>query len=179
MTTAIIDALLVTVASIDDHADVDFDLDSAIRILEGVAASWHEAPEEDRRLLVARALELAAEERDPERRSFFENLEENAGLDHGDEHATGDDPVVDEMLSDPIVDSLLEMLTTVEAFSGETFDSARAAAVLGEAELILRQADRKEKDRMLERARALAAQGGGDARISSFTSFGERFGLSR
>jgi len=57
---AITDTLLFTLADIHAHADVTFDLDSAIRVLEAAQAGLEAASADEKRHVVERATALAA-----------------------------------------------------------------------------------------------------------------------
>ena len=86
MSDAITDTLLYTLADIDAHADVTFDLDSAIRVLEAAHAGLEAASPDERRHVVERARALAAESTThTETRAFFaaliEYLTDDADVD--------------------------------------------------------------------------------------------------
>jgi hypothetical protein len=74
---AITDTLLFTLADIHAHADVTFDLDSAIRVLESAQAGLEAASADEKRRGVERAKTLAAESNDSELIAFFEALIES------------------------------------------------------------------------------------------------------
>jgi hypothetical protein len=71
---AITDTLLYTLADIDAHADVTFDLDSAIRVLEAAQASLEAASADEKRHVVERAKTLAARSNHAEAKAFFAAL---------------------------------------------------------------------------------------------------------
>jgi hypothetical protein len=83
---AITDTLLYTLADIDGHADVTFDLDSAIRVLEAAQAGLEEASADEKRHVVERARALAAKSTThAETKAFFaaliESLTDEAHVD--------------------------------------------------------------------------------------------------
>jgi hypothetical protein len=82
---AITDTLLFTLADIHAHADVTFDLDSAIRVLEAAQAGLEAASVEEKRHVVERARALAAKSQHTETKAFFaaliEGLTDDADAD--------------------------------------------------------------------------------------------------
>lgn len=80
MTTAVIDALLETLANIEAYADNAFDLDTATKVMEEAAATLRGADADERETILARAAALSLRTTDPERKEFLENLGENLGL---------------------------------------------------------------------------------------------------
>ena len=85
MSDAIIDTLLYTLADIDAHADVTFNLDSAIRVLESAQAGLQAASADEKERVVERAKTLAAKSNHAETKAFFaaliESLTDNADVD--------------------------------------------------------------------------------------------------
>jgi hypothetical protein len=71
---AITDTLLYTLADIHANADVTFNLDSAIRVLEAAQASLEAASADEKRHVVKRARALAAQSPHPETKAFFAAL---------------------------------------------------------------------------------------------------------
>ncbi len=80
-------------------------------------------------------------------------------------------------MTNAILDALLVTLADVEAYGGETFDLDAAVKVLENAAAILHDASEEERQLLILRARALAAQGGDPARIAFFENIGEGLGL--
>jgi len=74
---AIIDTLIFTLANIHAHADVTFDLDSAIGVLESAQAGLDAASPDQKRRVVERAKALAAESNDADLKAFLEALIES------------------------------------------------------------------------------------------------------
>jgi hypothetical protein len=74
---AITDTLLITLANIHAHADVTFNLDSAIGVLESAQAGLEAASADEKRHIEERAKALAAKSNDPELIAFFEALIED------------------------------------------------------------------------------------------------------
>ena len=74
MTDVIADALLIIMGDVDANADVSFDLDSAIRVLESTHAMLQEASPDERQYLAKRSDALAAQGGNRERVEFFETL---------------------------------------------------------------------------------------------------------
>ena len=68
------DTLLFRLADIHAHADVTFDLDSAIRMFEAAQASLEGASAGEKRHVVERAETLAAKSSHPETNAFFAPL---------------------------------------------------------------------------------------------------------
>jgi hypothetical protein len=77
MTDVIADALLIIMGDVHANADVSFDLDSAIRVLEGTHAMLQEASPDERQHLAERADALAAQGGNRERVEFFETVAED------------------------------------------------------------------------------------------------------
>jgi hypothetical protein len=74
---AITDTLLITLADIHAHADVTFDLDSAIGVLESAQAGLERARPDEKRRVVERAKALAADSDDAELKAFLAALIES------------------------------------------------------------------------------------------------------
>jgi hypothetical protein len=74
---AIIDTLIFTLANIHAHADVTFDLDSAIGVLESAQAGLDAASPDQKGCVVERAKALAAESNDADLKAFLEALIES------------------------------------------------------------------------------------------------------
>ena len=81
MSDAIIDTLLFTLADIHAHADVTFNLDSAIGVLESAQAGLEAATPDEKRRLVGRAKALAARSQDAEFIEFLKVLTESLNAD--------------------------------------------------------------------------------------------------
>jgi hypothetical protein len=81
MTNAVADALLIIMGDVHANADVSFDLDSAIRILESTNAMLQEASSDERQHLATRADALAAQGGDRERVEFFKTVAEDLRAD--------------------------------------------------------------------------------------------------
>jgi len=71
MSDAIPDALIITLANIHAHADVTFNLDSAINVLETAHATLETATRDEKRQLQDRAASLAARSQDAELIAFL------------------------------------------------------------------------------------------------------------
>ena len=71
MSDAITDTLLFRLADIHAHADVTFDLDSAIRMFEAAQASLEGASAGEKRHVVERAETLAIKSSHPKTNAFF------------------------------------------------------------------------------------------------------------
>jgi hypothetical protein len=78
---AITDTLLYALADIHANADVTFNLDSAIRILEAAQASLEVAGADEKRHVVERARVLAAQSPHAETKAFFATLIESLADD--------------------------------------------------------------------------------------------------
>ena len=77
MSDAVTDTLLFTLADIHAHADVTFNLDSAIGVLESAQAGLERASPDEKRHVVERAKALAADSHDAELKVFLESLIES------------------------------------------------------------------------------------------------------
>jgi hypothetical protein len=83
MSDAITDTLLLTLADIHAHADVTFQLDSAIGVLESAQTGLEKATPDEKQHVVERAKALAAHSNDADLIAFLDALVESL-TDAGD-----------------------------------------------------------------------------------------------